>query len=784
MILHETELDEIARFLSDSHQHEGIKLVLIEGNEGVGKTTLIDQALRSIPRGVVYARAVKGTAMALEPMMEILTLDPRYNELPFYERVKREWIETLKNPDCHAVYFGDIKYFSNESKALLYDLLDYLYRRYQDISIACIVEYSDDFVTSDNLDFIAKLNEFATRNPIRIMRLDEKRSAGFVIHSLEKRGYFDCSYDACQQIARRGFNNPKHIQRLVEYLSGKGLIHNSDDGVCEIVGINDVFDQGLFKEHIEARFERLDPLLKDVLKKASIVGFRIDMNLLETPLQIYEAETALNRIEKLSRLVQKTHDKFEFESVDVHNYILNSDAAWDELELNRVLAQYLSKRSLVAISQHNYEKAAQYLYRSACYFEKAEDSNDAIRSWHSFSDICIQIRYLHGAIEGLKRTLLLLPFEDSDARLFLILVLVECCIEAAEYNEAICFLESMPEKPNSCENKLYYLSSCCYYQTGRTIEARSYINALTDNFTFLNAKEQKNSYYQVKGEKYLLGMLLNEGKKPLAQRKFEGLLRLLRDDRTMAFEYNDLLTRSSMFFDPSISHIHIEKSLPYFKKHCAPYHRAKALNNLGADLTAIGDLSKASKKLKKSVSIFEELCSLNSHYPKNNIGVLYAMRGDISTAMDVFAEARTLSDDPFSNIWIGSNITHGFRLQGNLSKCASLIAELEKRYDSLEEKEWYLRRNIDMAWGWYWLDSGDRNSAYKYFSKAFHTEVEILNNDTYDVYLSKIIIELSREIAVPAPKKAQKLASVKLSLLLETAIMQHAQWSQLYFWED
>ena len=250
-----TALDALAEVAGQARSGEG-RLVLLEGEAGVGKSTLLEQFACDLPDSRVLSGACDGmfTPRPLGPLFDIAQqVRGRLHSLCRADASREQLFDALLTELCEpgplpVVVIEDV-HWADEATL---DLLGFLARRIREIAVLLIVSYRND--------------ELADTHPLRIA----------------------LGHLAVQRCTRRLPLAPLSAQAVRMLAAGRGV----DPGeLYRITGgnpfyVREVLEAGLgavpssARDVILARAARLGPKARQTLEAAALIGGTVDERLL------------------------------------------------------------------------------------------------------------------------------------------------------------------------------------------------------------------------------------------------------------------------------------------------------------------------------------------------------------------------------------------------------------------------------------------------------------------------------------------------------------------------
>jgi len=250
-----TALDALAEITAQARSGEG-RLVLVEGEAGVGKSALLEQFTHDLPESRLLSGACDGmfTPRPLGPLFDIAQqVHGRLHSLCRSDASREQLFDALLTELCEpgplpVVLIEDV-HWADEATL---DLLGFLARRLREIAVLLIVSYRND--------------ELADTHPLRIA----------------------LGYLAVQRCARRLPLAPLSAQAVRMLAAGRGV---DPEELYRVTGgnpfyVREVLEAGLgevpgsARDVVLARAARLGPKARETLEAAALIGGTLDERLL------------------------------------------------------------------------------------------------------------------------------------------------------------------------------------------------------------------------------------------------------------------------------------------------------------------------------------------------------------------------------------------------------------------------------------------------------------------------------------------------------------------------
>ena len=250
-----TALDQLAEIAGQARSGEG-RLVLVEGEAGVGKSALLEQFTHDLPDSRLLSGACDGmfTPRPLGPLFDIAQqVHGRLHSLCRADASREQLFDALLTELCEpgplpVVVIEDV-HWADEATL---DLLGFLARRIREIAVLLIVSYRND--------------ELADTHPLRIA----------------------LGYLAVQRCTRRLPLAPLSAQAVRMLSAGSGV---DPEELYRVTGgnpfyVREVLEAGLgevpgsARDVVLARAARLEPKARETLEAAALIGGTVDERLL------------------------------------------------------------------------------------------------------------------------------------------------------------------------------------------------------------------------------------------------------------------------------------------------------------------------------------------------------------------------------------------------------------------------------------------------------------------------------------------------------------------------
>ena len=695
-------------------------------------------------------------------------------EISYREYLKQLCIKICRATKGLIIVFQDMKDFELE----LVELISEISQIFEMNQTYCsfIFEYSTDNLSSDKQELLIKCEDICKGH---IISLNSKDYVDYIDYfSGLLCGQNKISQIKMKKIITEAFYNPALIKKMIYYFVDVGIFYQHDEyWYCDKIDFH--LTAKLFENHIRQRYSRLDEFLKEILHKACITGFEINPRLLHQPLGVIKSEENLKRIERLSRLIVQTENTYEFENNTVYNLINDQMSLSERKALHLLVAEYLYKK---ITDYKNSNSLLPLLNIIKVHYLNAGYIDEALHVIGNYIQYAHIQRNYDAALNAIKEFKELSDGRFPYAEQQLIIREVEIHQVLGEFSKAYDLLNILKYKylPSESENWIEYLKSYCLFNMGRTNEAKEKADMLINK---LDSKQLIDDYLYLKLDILLVGMYHHFGNITYASKRYEQAITISMNKKAYEKEYNYLLSISNMFLDNELAIQQITKSIKYFRENNFLVSYAKSANNVAINHIYLGQYEQAITHLKNSITVFDEMCSASCHYPMNNLGTVYGHLGQYDKALITFMKALDNPIEPFSQLWISMNIANCKRKLGNMQECESILNVVENKINHMNCNTYLLERNLHISKALLYYEKSDYSSAYNHCSQALTLEINLLENDTYCVYLSKLIKIFSQKTGQLVPKLAEKYISGIEGAFCKNLLSSKTHWGNFLFWE-
>lgn len=782
MILYENKYKTLKELVNNSIDQ--FMSIIVTGDYGKGKSTIIQQVNDTVCRPLLTVCQYPGMSTAYEALYSSVCQKLEENsydikninkEISHREYVKQLFITICRQTPNIVIIFQDMKDYDHILIELIRECINYF--KMHEITCCIIMEYSTDNLSSEQVEDLSICTDICMEH----VKLDASTSTEFRDYFADLlKGKNQIGEKQMDDIITEAFFNPALIKKMVRYFIDVGIFYEQDG--CWFSDEPDFhLTAKLFEEHISHRYEKLNDVLKATLNKASIIGYEFDVKLLSQPLGINKAEDNLRRIERLSRLISHTENKYQFENNTVYNLINSKMNASEKKTLHHLLAEYLYKK-IAQYKRNDPAKILRILFIIKQHYLEAENIETALHVCGCYIQRAFQERNYDAALAGIKEYFEISAGKYPFAEQQLLFLEVNIDMILGDYAEAYQCLKKINEQylPVGSKNWIDYLKSYCLFNNGDTVKSQEIAEHLIEK---LDSGCISDEFLMLKLDIFMAGMYHHFGNIRNANRRYEQGIAIAKGKKSYSKEYNYLLSVSNMFLTNELAIPQIIESMDYFKENQMMTSYAKAANNVAINYIYKGDFETAAKHLEDSKQNFDNICSYSIHYPLNNLGTVYAHKEDYETALKFFAEASSYPINAFSFLWISMNIANCERKLGNLEKAEKILLEVKNRVESLTESTLLLKRNFFISKGLLEWDKDDFSSAYSHWQQALEIELNSLYNDTYPIFISKLLLSVCEKAGKSLPQIAVPYYSSFSDAFCQNLLDNHTHWGNFLFWE-
>ncbi len=719
----EEEKNILISSLEDVKKGEN-RVILIKGEPGVGKTYLVEEFLKSSYRGRVmkvtgisylkndtffilrnfirsglsllypegtmqkklhlFFKEHEDMKFALLYMKYLLNIRLTPQEMEVIENTEskdlKEMIESaaLKMikyfmDDIIVVFMDDIQWMDLASIQFFIKLM----KTAKDVKILMILTAREDTRTDI-------WNEIKNFKEIKLENFPRDDLMSMIKKTMKVEEIEDALLDFFMERTR---GNPFYTHELIQFLKDKGYLYR-ENGTLRLKGTLEEVPERIY-QIILSRFDMLPDEDKEILKKASVLGYEFNVNVLER-LEGGEVEKNLRFLTEKNFLEEKDKTDYTFKHITLKDVIYSTLLLRERNYYHGRVAQIIEEmysdelENFYDVLIYHYreadvmEKYYHYIFLSAERKRKSYELEEAERLYRLLLDaeyelikVYISLGALYHAMgryeDSIKYYTKALEFKEElkDREVEVRLGLLNSFLEGAGKEKIFKEMESleplMEERKN--EIKEHYIR--WLFLKGRVEEN---INGDFEKAITLYRKAEKMAR-ELYGEEHLLvstsylrlgGAYVNKGDYDRALDYFNDALSIMK--KILPENHIEI---SGVYDHIARSYYHkgeYDKALEYYRrgleirKAILPEKHpfiANFYSNMGVIYNDRGEYDEALEYYKKALNIREEVLpdfhvDIGSSY--NNIGLVYLNKGDYEKALDYFQKSleiwrKALSED-------------------------------------------------------------------------------------------------------------------------------------------
>ncbi len=688
-------------------KNSGSFSVLVEGEAGIGKTTLIHH-LKPFAKELGY-KFLSGTCQSeisdpylpfKEAFSSYIESDEETNrggsmaflgtsggqkvkdknmfdsqkKATFYETTK--YVRELANQNPLLVFLDDLQWVD---RATL-DILTYMNEKLEDAPVFFIGTYRPEDITDDHPlpETIHRLRRAKKIEKIELDPLDMENTKEIIeglIGTSEIPDYF------IENLHKKTEGNPLFVKESIQQMLEENLIDPKNDRFPEEE--DDILISDLIQNVIERRINRLDDDTIKILEIGSVIGEKIDFELLTETSKMDEIDL-LDHVDMLigNQLWVEGSDQEVF----FFSHELIEDTAYNRIKgLKKRLLHKRVVKNMVDLFEGQLEEKSPKL---AYHYENAEEYSKALDYYIKAGERAEGLYAHEDAVEMYKKALGMSEniSEDKVDQIEILQKIAKAHSILGNYDKDRKYLNKALEKAEDEEEKQTILRKICesYYEQGKYEQSLEYIDEGLSKCENIN--KEKSKLLSIKGWTYTqrgdydqATEIFDEEKEVAEDLDSEKEIgQVYHDQGTVALQKGEL--------DKGIEKL--KKAIEIREQSDEKQELSKSLNNVGIAYFNKGDLEKAEENYQKSLDILDEIGDKHGYSTTlNNLAGIYSKRGDLQKSIDAYEESLEISRMV--------NDKHGEAISlGNVAGLYMEIGELEKASEYLEEAI-ELKKEID-----------------------------------------------------------------------------------------
>ena len=778
-------ISENLKILKDSidNSNTDIGIYILNSEKGIGKTTLVKEFYKDIPLSdTLFITHSSNTVPLQEIYLELLNVfkTEKFNEnessISFHEFLMISLYKYITVGNIKYICFDSLNLFEQEEISFIFSFIDFI--KYNLINKKVVFICTIDGKISSLLHrFFVKMSKYTYYIELSLWNT-------YSLKQLFKEYYTAFMIDDKQldEIILYSFNNVECFLSNIEYLKSKNIIvYENKYWKC-----NDIPKDFLlcnYQHHIHARYKMLDPALRDVLKKAAVIGQEFSFKILENPLQVAMANKALDEIESISRLISEKN-KFEtlyyFNNRETRLSIESLIETSKILTWNRLLAEYYLE--VIDRSQYHMDKLTlcNNLMKCGFYLKKCGKNEESFISYLKLIPLLMEMQAFYQAIDILTELMTNeICKNDKIIKTSLYYYSYICYKNIFQFKKALNYINKFivtvkPEDNERLEhscNKSFFIYNCgltkkayeflkkeyLYYKKNRK---GSDIKLLIQVYSMLSSLEQTLNYKEYSVH-------------------FSMALRLAQNYKIYNL-YHILLRKSSLVFTGTTAVKYLMKAKKYFEnKNDIEY--AMSSYNLASEYIYLGERELAQENLDIAFNIL----STKNHSALNCVQIEYSIYYSIyyseyEKAFQILEKVDWQYDEDFVKMVFYFNLSTICRKLDRIELCKDYLSKMEEINFKEENNLPYFNKYRYAQKGYIAMTENQYNDALKFFylylNTAYKNKVE---NDLSIIY-NIIILSDILNVSIPAYITENRYFQNKMA---KSLCDRQLLFCELSFWE-
>ncbi len=514
------ELKEFRDFVSivNRNQHGAL---IISGEPGVGKSTLVQQALADLDCLTIETRCYEDSKIAFGPIVQSLrfilkrlsdhdgaSLSLRDHlsiilpEIsgPDGETDRHTLIAAIKEVFCAIarqqpvlLVIEDLQWADGATM----DVIPKLFDQGESLPIVFIGTYRNDHLSADlRLRWLkSELRRIRHFSEIEIVPMNEQESRDFLENRLEN----PLKPSLFKRIYQKSMGLPLFMEEMAKALKNKGILHYMEDGVS-LMKEMEIPLPDTISDTVSLQLDGLSENARELLELAATIGIEFDMELL---CELAEDESAIDELLERQIIFEQDGGMGAFR----HNLILESirkEILWSRRRnLNKRIAQAMEKRH---VAPHIIGE----------YWIRAGDKTKARNAYmESAQHYCSIHAYWDSATLAEKALELWPKGEDEEKRLSTLRQYAQCTRINGQINDSIVALREILESSDTDRNmtekaETYRMLASCYAVAGQWQEYKKHRQLSAESFEVAGQWiEAANDWHEL-GNRYVDELRITE----------------------------------------------------------------------------------------------------------------------------------------------------------------------------------------------------------------------------------------------------------------------------------
>ncbi len=588
-----------------------------------------------------------------------------------------------------------------------------------------------------------------------------------------------------EKIFDAAHGNPLLLKKMLFLLESRGIIAHSDPASPAYCGNFDMtVIVAAVRDRVISRYEKLDPPLRNVLKKSALIGHVFNRNLLEYPLSIPNAYNQLRLIEEISQLICETRDdfhSFETRATWESIYALLPLEQDDYRDGNRVLGEYHLSLSAKEDDLLDLGDRASYSCKAAEHFHASGDIEKAIDALQRATHHYLSIEHFNDALKALGKSDDLYRCANIPPHSLHDYWRGDCLREVFRFSEsAEAYKRHIDRHPssNSAMARLMYAS--CLYNMSRMEEPRTIIRDL------ITTERRPDGTYTTPG---ILALALLAAIEETACNKsfkryyFEALEAAVQSGNEV---YYSLARRATMVFDGETAMPLLREAEEFFRKTGNRKELAMTLHNMATTSLFSGDLDRCGQWLRECMSIMRSYGSRLIHCTGNSVAILECLTTrNYRDALESFRRCDYPDMDIFERIVLRLNQATCLRNMKRFDECDELLSGIEHTLQTEECFEFnHQLRYLPLHRALLYFDMGQLDRAFSHIEEYWAFTKNLPRPKHYrDIMAVQVTIKLASALGKKIPPRVQRRKNAN-SKEVDRVAACGGLYSRLYFVEE
>lgn len=758
------EIDKINDFCC-INDNNGI--YILESEEGMGKRTIIDSFVK------------------IQNVKNVIKIHLSKNDSsPLFELA--DWLQ-LNSDSFQQVYKALYKYCltCNQQREKVYIII----YRAEYIALEICELFNTILLNGVKINLFLLMNDpsFQTQaciannlnrniKKVRYRRLERWKDSELNLLLKENYPNLCLNNNNMAKIFNMSFGNPSIFIMYINYLYSTFEVLNND-----VLEQNDsiLFTQASLI--VKSRYERLDPLLKETIKKSSIIGNEFDSKTLSESFNISQAKYLLDKIENISNLIIKKDNPlsvYRFDNEQTHITISTLITSEESKKWNLAIADYFAKLQNITHNYANIIQLQEYYFNAYYYYKSTDLLDSAVIFAFRLFPIYISLEH-YNSLLNLINDISKYSYQFNSLQTELINFYKMKCYDALfEYDKALEF-NYLYEKISFNSNRGYWLKykrALYLYNSGKMSSA---YNLLKD----LQKPIKKSSKIKIKYQVYginLLSSILETMNDPLYVTQYDRALALAKKEH-MVEGYYYLMRKANFAHRGELGIPLVNEAYLYYKKAGNMTQQAMAAHNIGTEYLYCLNPNKSYYYLNEAYDIFISLGNRGKNYTLNSLAI-YEMifNNNYKKAIDLLNEAEKTTDEDFNLLSYMNNKAVCYRKMGRLGKCEECILWIEKQNKKSNNNFDSFNCVLNLQKAYIWKEKGDNRTACSYFLKYIrsnHCKIAPMR-----IAAIKNFVTISKQIGISLPSDIEEIKS-STSTAGDYFYKKNLLFCNLQFWE-